>query len=66
MWIYSMFVGRKTWEFFATNHAGWSVKRKDAGTGCQVGCLSSADQQGNGWSLNYGIKGSVNDLIFLS
>lgn len=36
------------------HHAVWSVKRKDVGTGCQVGCLSSADQQGNGWSLNNG------------
>ena len=36
------------------HHAVWSVKRKDVGTGCQAGCLSSADQQGNGWSLNNG------------
>uniref|UniRef100_A0A804PDV6 Pentatricopeptide repeat-containing protein n=2 Tax=Zea mays TaxID=4577 RepID=A0A804PDV6_MAIZE len=36
------------------HHAVWSVKRKDVGTGCQAGCLSSADQQGNGWSMNNG------------
>jgi hypothetical protein len=54
MWGYSMFVPRKTWEIFTTNHGVWSVKGKDAETGCQVGCLSSADQQGNGWSFNKG------------